>query len=152
MSSNGMNFQLTSISGKQIVYHALQETQDVAGPEDIGAVEQEITHLREEIATMKGKEKILKANLIHLNATISTQDLRAGLLAVDAQKKDILVRLDPLRSGSVKPVLPEEKAVVDQAWKLWNTRANTRKKICLEVWAIVTEEMPEGKTKEELWV
>ena len=115
-------------------------------------MDREITHLREEIATARGEERILKANLIALNATMSAQDIRASLEALGAQKKDILSRLNPLRSGRVKPVSPQEKAEVDQAWRLWNSRANTRKNICMEVWAIVTEEMPEGKTKEELWV
>ena len=115
-------------------------------------MDREITQLREEIAIAKGEERILKANLITLNARMSTQDIRASLIALEAQKKDILSRLDPLRSGSIKPVSPQEKAEVDQAWRLWNSRANTRKKVCMEVWALVTEEMPDGKTKEELWV
>ena len=116
------------------------------------AMDREITGLREEIATAKGEERILKAHLIALNATMSTQDLQAGLIALDAQKKDILSRLHPLRSGSVKPVSAYEKAEADQAWRLWDSRAKTRKKICMEVWALVTEEIPEEKTKEELWV
>ncbi|MCJ1437205.1 hypothetical protein MMC27_006591 [Xylographa pallens] len=139
-------------AGKQIVYHALQDPNDAASPEDIAAMDREITHLREEITTAKGEERALKANLVALNATMSTQDIRASLVALGAQKTDILSRLNPLRSGSVKPVPPQEKAEVDQAWTLWSSRANTRKKICMEVWAVVTEEMPEGKTKEELWV
>ncbi|MCJ1399340.1 hypothetical protein MMC11_002542 [Xylographa trunciseda] len=138
-------------AGKQIVYHAIQDPNDVASPEDIAAMDREIADLREEISTIKGEERILKANLIALNATISTQDLRASLVAAEAQKTDILSRLNPLRSGSAKPVSAQEKAEVDQAWRLWNSQANTRKKICMEVWAVVTEEMPEGKTKEELW-
>ncbi|MCJ1388970.1 hypothetical protein MMC18_001822 [Xylographa bjoerkii] len=139
-------------AGKQIVYHALQDPNNAASPEDIVAMDREITDLQEKIAAAKGEERIAKANLIALNATMSTHDLRASLIALEAQKKDILFRLNPLRSGSVKTVSPQEKAEVDQAWKLWNSRANTRKKICMEVWAVVTEEMPEGKTKEELWV
>ncbi|MCJ1285068.1 hypothetical protein MMC26_004406 [Xylographa opegraphella] len=139
-------------AGKQIVYHALQNPKDTASLEDIAAMDREITQLREEIAIAIGEERILKANLIALNATMSTEDIRANLVALEAQKKDILSRLNPLRSGSVKLVSPQVKAEVDQAWKLWNSRANTRKKICMELWAVLTEEMPEGKTKEELWV
>ena len=143
---------MTRFTGKQIVYHALQDPSDAASPEDIAAMDREIAHLHEGIATARGEERILKANLAALNATMSTQDIRASLVALEAQKKDILSRLIPLRSGSVKPVSPQEKAEVDQAWRLWSSRADTRKKICMEVWAVVTEEMPEGKTKEELWV
>ncbi|MCJ1475201.1 hypothetical protein MMC13_003861 [Lambiella insularis] len=145
------NLIASKAAGKQIVYHALQDPRDAASAEDIAAMDEEIAHLRDEIATMKCEERLLKANLTSLNATLSTQDLQDGLLAVDAEKKDILARLDPLRSGSVKPVMPEEKIAVDKLWKLWKTHANTRKKICMDVWAVITEELPEGKTTGELW-
>ena len=140
------------ITGKQTVYHALQDPADAATPEEIAALDQQISTVREEIATAKGEEKMLKAQLITLNATMSTQDLQARLAGLEAEQKALLARLGPLRSGNVKPVSAEEKAVADKEWKLWTSRANVRKKICMEVWAHLTEELPEGKTKEELWV
>ena len=140
------------MKGKQIVYHSIQDLNDAASPEDIVAMDQEIARLRDEIVIAKGQEKILKANLITLNATMSTQDIQTALLLQEAEKNEILARLGPLRSGNVKPVSLDEKTAVAEAWKMWSRRANTRKKICMEVWAHVTEEMPEGKTKEELWV
>ena len=140
------------LKGKQIVYHSIQDPNDAAGSEDIVAMDQEITRLRDEIAMAKGQEKILKANLVTLNATMSTKDIQTALLVQVAEKKEILARLGPLRSGNVKPVSLEEKTAVAEAWTMWSRRANMRKKICMEVWAHITEEMPEGKTKEELWV
>ena len=122
------------------------------GPEEITALDEKIQDLREDITITRGEEKLLRASLTALSASMSTTDLRASLLGIHAQRQAILTRLEPLRSGTVKPVFPKEKAEVDQAWKIWNHRASTRKKICMEVWAMATEEMPEGKTKEELWV
>lgn len=140
------------MTGKQIVYHALQDPADAASPEEIAVMDEQIATLREEIATAKGEEKTLKARLITLNATMSMQDLQSGIACLGAEQKALLARLGPLRSGNVKPVSAEEKEAADKDWKLWTRRASVREKICMEVWAHLTEELPEGKTKEELWV
>lgn len=134
------------------MYHAIQDAKDAASPEDLAAMDQEINNLREIISAAKVEEKILKANLVTLSATMTIQDLRAGVQSLDAEKATILNRLGPLRAGNVRPVLPEEKAKVDQAWRTWSRHAAGRKKICMNVWDYVTEELPEGKTKEDLWV
>ena len=139
-------------SGKQIVYHAVQDPKDAASFEDLAAMDKEIEILRDSIATAKAKEKLLRANLTALNATLSTVDLRASIVALGLAKQEILSRLGPLRSGSVKPVSSEEKAEVDRAWNEWSRKSNTRKKICMEVWAHCTEGLEGGQTKEELWV
>jgi len=115
-------------------------------------MDQQIATLREEIATAKSEEKMLKAQLITMNATMSTNELQAGISGYEAEQQGLLARLGPLRSGNVKPVSAEEKAAVDKDWRLWNYRSNIRKKICMEVWGHLTEELPEGKTREELWV
>ena len=115
-------------------------------------MEKEIQTLREYISSAKAEEKILKANLVNLNATMSTQDIRNGVAAIEIEKNSILKRLDLLRTGNVTPVSSEERAVVDQAHKVWTRHVAVRKKICMNLWGYVTEELPEGKTKEELWV
>ncbi len=134
------------------MYHALQDPKDAASVEELAVMDKEITDLRESIATMKANEKLLRANLIAVNATLSTADLRASVVRLELEKKEILARLDPLRSGSVKPVSPEEMAEVDRTWNEWSRKAKIRKKICMEVWAYCTEGLEGGQTKEELWV
>ena len=115
-------------------------------------MDNEIHTLREHISSAKTEEKMLKANLTNLNATMSTQDIRNGLAAIEVEKTSILQRLELLRTGSVKPVSSEERAAVDEAHKVWTRLVIVRKKICMNLWDLVTEELPEGKTKEELWV
>lgn len=139
-------------AGKQWVYHAVQDPDDAMSVEDLAAMDKEIANLRESIATAKANEKLMRANLISVNATLSTEELRSSVSLLEMEKKDIIGRLVPLRSGNVKPVLPEEKEAVDKAWREWSRKANSRKKICMELWAVSTEEMEPGKTKEELWV
>lgn len=120
--------------------------------EDLAAMDAEITTLRESIGTAKATEKLLRANLASVNATMSTEELRARVTVLEREKKDILGRLGPLRAGNIKPVLPEEKMKVDKESSQWEKIARKRKKICLELWAMCTEQMEEGKTREELWV
>lgn len=139
-------------SGKQLVYHAVQDPADAMSLDDLAAMDKEIATLRDSIATAKANEKLLRANLISVNATLSTDELRSSVTLLEHEKEEVLGRLGLLRSGNVKPVQPEEKEVVDREWVQWSRKAGVRKKICLELWEFCTEEVPEGKTKEELWV
>ena len=115
-------------------------------------MDKEIADLRDTIATAKANEKLMRANLVSINATLSTEELRSSVSLLETEKKEIVARLDALKSGNVKAVLPEEKEAVDKAWREWSRKASSRKKICIELWAICTEEMEAGKTREELWV
>lgn len=115
-------------------------------------MDQEIEGIREEIGAAKANERLLRANLVTLNTTLSTEDLRGVVIALELEKEQILARLVPLRSGSAKPVSSEAKRDVDNAWTQWQRHWTARKKIAMDVWAHVTEVVPEGTTKEELWV
>lgn len=133
------------------MYHVLQNPNDAASPEEIVAMDHEINDLREQIACTKASDRTLRSDLASVNTTMSTKNLRDNVKAFQREKQRLIGRLDPLRSGSVKPISVAEKAVVDQAWKEWSENARARKKICLEVWAYVTEMLPDGKTEAELW-
>ena len=139
-------------AGKQWVYHAVQDPDDAMSLEDLAAMDKEIADLRETIATTKANEKLMRANLISVNATLSTEELRSSVSLLEMEKREIIMRLGPLRSGNVKPVLAEEKEAVDKEWREWSRKASSRKKICMELWAISTEEMEPGKTRKDLWV
>ena len=130
----------------------MQDPKDAASPEEIQTIEAEIVALRGEISTSRSEEKITKAALVTMNATMSTRDLEAGILALETQKKELLACLTPLRSGDDDPISAEVKKQVQNGWKTWNHNFQVRKKICLEVWDMVTQELPGGKTREELWV
>ena len=135
-----------------MIYQPNQDPKDSTSPEEISAMDKEIQRLREEISAIKTKEKILQANIITLNATMSSHDLQASIAALELEKKEIIARLGPLRAGTVKPVSQEEKDVVEKAWKEWSRKASVRKRICMDLWEYCTEELPEGQTREELWV
>ena len=37
------------------------------------------------------------------------------------------------------------------AWCRWRKKADGRKKIAMELWAMLSEEVPEGTTRAEIW-
>ena len=120
--------------------------------EDLAAMDGEIATLRENIAIARANEKLLRANLISVDATLSTEELSNGVSVLEHEIEEILRRLGPLRMGKVKGVLPEEKEAIDRERSQWIRKARIRKKICMELWDLCTEELPEGKTKGDLWV
>lgn len=133
------------------MYHALQDTNDAISMDDLATMDKQIHDLSEAIATTKANERLLRANLIAVNATQSTDDLRASVIILESEQKEILARLGPLRSGTVTPVSTEDQDEVDKEWKVWSRTAGARKRICLELWGLCTEEM-NAQAREDLWV
>ena len=138
--------------GKQIVYHALQSESDALSTSDLSAMDSAIEAYRRDIGTLKSNEKLLRQNISSVNATLGTPDLRLHVEELEADKMAMLTRLGPLRKGEVKPVKAEEKIEVDRSLRAWKRMADARKMIALELWSVSSEEIPEGKTKDELWV
>lgn len=111
-----------------------------------------MTALREKIASAKAEEKVLRAAKVSLSAVMTCKEIHTAMKDLQAKKAEYLDRLNLLRTGNVKPILPEEKAQAEQDWKQWNHKSHIRKKICMELWSMLTEQLPEGKTAENLWV
>ncbi|KAL8768432.1 MAG: hypothetical protein Q9209_005338 [Squamulea sp. 1 TL-2023] len=116
------------------------------------AMDKQIKDLQSQIETAKGHQMLLKAHLASLKATSTPDDIRANITALELEKEELTTRLEDFRSGRIKPILPEERELVDQTFRDWTKKAETRKQIFLEMWAIVGDVMPEGVTKKSLWV
>ncbi|KAL9637309.1 MAG: hypothetical protein Q9164_002271 [Protoblastenia rupestris] len=139
------------VPGKQIVYHAIQGPNDALCLDDLAAMDKEITSLRDEVATLKSNEKLLRSNLASVNATMSTAELRSHVQSLLSEKAEVLARLGPLRKGDVKPVSAAEKEAINYEWTIWKRRSEMRKKMAMELWAMGTEVVPEDKSKEDIW-
>ncbi|KAI5298496.1 Alpha subunit of the F1 sector of mitochondrial F1F0 ATP synthase [Ascosphaera pollenicola] len=140
--------------GKQIVYHAIQEPEEEASPEEIEALKKEIELLRDGIANRKLQEREARASLTALAAHTSTSSLRAIVDELVAEHAAILARLKPMRQSGAETeiVTPERQEAVGQEWETWKKHLIRRKKICREMWYRCTEVLPEGvSNKEEMW-
>ena len=138
--------------GKQIVYHTIQDPSDALSAEELSSLDSQIASLREAIALTKAQDRLLRASLNSLNASVSTGELRSNVRLQRSQKDELRGRLDMLKKGKISSVSLKETAEVDNSLSRWETLAKRRKKICLELWAMLTEEVPEGMTKDEIWV
>ena len=138
--------------GKQTVYHALQDPKDATNLDEVAAMDKDIHELRETITIARAQEKILRANLIAVNATVTVDDLRAHVITLESEKQGALDRLSLLKAGTFTPISAQEQDEVEKARKEWARKANSRKKICMELWGFCTEELEEGQAKQDLWV
>lgn len=97
----------------------------------------------------------MRTQLNALNASMSLDDIKAALQALQQQKVGLAERLEPLRQGRVKPVSEQERKQVEEDAKLWEKRLKTRERIECELWAIVWDgKIAEGVRKEkkgEIW-
>ncbi|KAI9783639.1 MAG: hypothetical protein M1835_003764 [Candelina submexicana] len=138
-------------AGKQSVYHVFQDPNEAASPEELATMDVEISTLKEETTTLKADEKALRSTLSTLKTTMSTHDLREAVHALELELKTIEARLSPLRSGNVVPVSAEERALVEKEWREVKRVVEVRRKGCMSLWADLSEQLPEGTTREELW-
>lgn len=131
---------------------AIEDTEHSATVPGSAAVDQEAEKLQDQIETARSYERLLKANLAALRAGPSVEDIRANVTSLELEKEELMDRLDGLRSGETKLVTSTEKEAVGEAWIDWKKKADSRKRIFMEMWTIIWDELPEGQTKEQLWV
>ena len=125
------------------------DTMAVTGSTDM---ERQIKELQEQVQTARGYQRLLKANLASLNATSTSDDVRANVTALELEKEALGLQLEGFRTGRIRPVAAEEKERVDQTLQEWTRKADSRKHIFMELWAIVRDVIPAGQTKGQLWV
>ncbi|KAJ9647086.1 hypothetical protein H2199_002072 [Coniosporium tulheliwenetii] len=125
-----------------------QNSEDAATPEDLQAMDEEIQRLRDETSQAKAMEKTLRSTLSNTNATLSTADLRASVAALEAERAEVIARLGPLRTGSVRSISAEEKAGVDAELRKWEKVEKARAKIAKEMWGMIHEGLSETKAGE----
>lgn len=108
--------------------------------------------VKEQIAALKAEYKSLLTTLNTLQSTATTGDLRESVHELELARKELLGRLVPLRSGNVSLLSPEEKEKIEQARRRAQRDVLVRRKIFHEFWGMFCENLPEGLTKDEVWV
>lgn len=120
---------------------------------DAVAAEKHIGYLQQQIETARGYERLLKAKLAALRARPSINEVRADITTLELEKSELTDRLERLRSWKTKAVPLAEKEAADKAWAEWKRKAESRRRIFVEMWAVVVDGLSEGGlTKEVLWV
>ncbi|KAI9373234.1 Tat binding protein 1-interacting protein-domain-containing protein [Aspergillus egyptiacus] len=139
------------ISGKQTVYHAVQEEAKESSPDAAAAMDEEIVSLQEKLASLKEDEKKLQTELASLNAIPLLAELRCEMEKLDAERNSLSARLAKVHGGGEEHVSLKEKEHARKHWRFWQNEASVRAKICRDLWRKCSETMPENMNREEFW-
>ncbi|KAF4769354.1 hypothetical protein HAV15_009025 [Penicillium sp. str.  len=139
------------VSGKQTVYHALQDPSDITIPEVAAALKLDIENLEGEISTLKANEKKARAELAALHAKPRISNLREDIGRLEIEKSTIQARLASRHEGDPVQISPEETEKLEKEWKYWQRHANVRRRICHDLWGQCSEVLPDDMTAAELW-
>ena len=143
---------MTFDSGKQSVYHALQDSSDGATPEAIAALDQEIKQFQDHLTTLKAEDKQARSEVAEFSSRPLLSELRGDIERLRKEKEEILAGLVSLGRDEFAAVSPEEQQAVEQEWKYWQRQAHVRRRICNELWGRCSEAVPEDMSREELKV
>lgn len=108
--------------------------------------------MQEQLTTWKANEKKARADLATLCSKPLLSELRQDIDRLGKEKESILGRLATLHGNDSLQMSPAERAEIELEWKLWQKHVNTRSRICRDMWKRCSEVVPEGMTREELWV
>ncbi|EZF11658.1 hypothetical protein H112_07189 [Trichophyton rubrum D6] len=142
------------VSGKQMVYHAVQEASSEATLDELAAMDDRITSLKEQLESVKVQEKSLKAELAVLNSRVSSTELLSQIGQLESRKDTLSDQLAHLckETATDRIVTEEESNRVQINWATWKKHASLRKLACRELWLKCTEVLPDSvKSREELW-
>ncbi|KAI9703988.1 MAG: hypothetical protein M1820_005770, partial [Bogoriella megaspora] len=137
-------------SGKQIIYHAIQDPSDAATAEELAALDAQTESFRSSTAALRAEEKTLRSAVTSLSTTVSTSELCSCISNLEAQKQEMSARLEMLKGGTVKPVSQEAREKIETDVRMWEKIERNRRKIRKELWSIVREGLPEGMAEDEL--
>ncbi|KAL7272100.1 hypothetical protein RUND412_005110 [Rhizina undulata] len=126
-------------SGKQTVYHAVQNPKDSASPEELKAMGEIIEATKADNATLKSELKELQATLNSLKATPTVISLQESVALLQTEIQEIESELFPLRSGSIKPVSMEDKATVDTEYVRLERLIRVRMKQFKDFWGTICD-------------
>src|SRR5699024_9189717 len=102
--------------------------------------------------TWKVNEKKARADLAALCSKPLPSELRQDIDRLEKEKESILGRLEKFHGNDSAQISPAERAEIGREWELWQKHVNTRGRICRDMWKRCSEVVPEGMTREELWV
>ncbi|PWY65962.1 hypothetical protein BO94DRAFT_614135 [Aspergillus sclerotioniger CBS 115572] len=138
-------------AGKQVVYHAIQETCNEATPEIIATMDWKTERLQEQVTSLQAIENKTRAELAAICGRPLVSELRRDIGQIEQAQEVIRARLDRVRGIDSDSVPIQLEVDAEKDWKHWQNQANIRGRICRDLWRKCSEVVPENMTREELW-
>ncbi|KAF3931816.1 hypothetical protein ABW19_dt0201154 [Dactylella cylindrospora] len=108
----------------------------------------EIESLRERTTTLKSELKTLQVTLLNLRSMPTADDLESQVGNLHQEVTDLRTRLEPLRSGDVKPISAEERQKMQMEVRKMQGLWMARKKWFREFFETVLEGMADTSPKD----
>lgn len=87
----------------------------------------------------------------NLKATSTLPELKNELEFLSGERNELEQRFLGLKSGDSKAISVREKTDMQRSWKLWSYKVSGRRKAFMELWQTLSENLPDLKTKDEIW-
>lgn len=139
-------------TGKQAVYHALQDAAQNVTPEIIAAINQDIGKLQAELSDLKTNDKKARMVLAAFEASPCLSALEADVLCLEGQRQDLQARLATLHGPDSLQLSQVERERLEREWHYWQSHAITRRRIGRDLWGKWAETLPPEISEQELWV
>lgn len=93
---------------------AIRDSEKSAFTKNPRTANEEAKHLKADIDTARGHERLLKAKLAALHASPSVGDILAEITTLELEQEDLSNYLGKLQSGEITPPSPAEKEAVNK--------------------------------------
>ncbi|KAJ6032380.1 hypothetical protein N7540_003112 [Penicillium herquei] len=116
-------------AGKQVVYHAIQDSSQSVTPEDIATLNKSIENLQNELSTIKADEKKARATLASFESKPLLSDLRQDIERLQNERYTLQARLGDQAASDEIHLSVEEREKLEHEWKEWQRHATLRRQL-----------------------
>jgi 26S proteasome regulatory subunit (ATPase 3-interacting protein) len=124
-----------------------QDAADIASPEELLAMDAQITALKESLPVLKANHKSITTKLNTLRSAPTTVDLAAMVQKLRDENQKKREKLQGFKDGSVKMVTKEELDRTEKELRYWGAKSKARK----DGFRNLEAQLLEGMTREEIW-
>ncbi|KAG4418154.1 hypothetical protein IFR04_008675 [Cadophora malorum] len=134
-------------TGGQWVFWAIQDPADAASPEELAAMDNAITTLRDTLPILKSTLKAQTIKLSTLHKAPTTVEIAATVDRIRLENQAKSEKLRGFKEGSIKTVTREEVEKVEKDLKHWGAKNLARKKAFVNLEAVLLD----GMSREDIW-
>ncbi|KAI9654879.1 MAG: hypothetical protein M1831_005248 [Alyxoria varia] len=140
-------------SGKQVVYHALQDPSVDASPETLKAMDAQITSVRNETNALHASMKSMRGQLNAFTNAVPLSEMQANIASLGKEEAALEERLESLKGGLAHPIMTTtEMDILEERERYWVNAVARRAKIRKELWGVVKDSLPEDASIEDVKV
>ncbi|KAE8348954.1 Tat binding protein 1-interacting protein-domain-containing protein [Aspergillus coremiiformis] len=139
------------ISGKQMVYHSLQNASDETTLKAAVLLDNKLQQLQGQLTGLKAYAKRTRGELTTVCTTPLPSNIRQIINQLEQERETIIAKMVQVQGVNVAHVKKEDQVDTKKEWRRWRKRVNTRRRICHDLWRGCLEVVDEDMSGEEFW-